>query len=87
MSSGLNSDDSDGHVRELAVRSVAAAFLSIATVAVSLRCYVRGWLIKGFGWDDWAMVVAMVPTIDSNWHSLILESNTCRPFILCLARA
>ncbi|KAL4997378.1 hypothetical protein BDV10DRAFT_169538 [Aspergillus recurvatus] len=61
MSSGLelNQDDSDGHIREIAVRTVAAVFLCIATIAVALRCYVRGWLIKGFGWDDWAMVVAM----------------------------
>ncbi|KAL5046597.1 hypothetical protein BDW71DRAFT_214616 [Aspergillus fruticulosus] len=62
MSSGLDlnhGDGSDGHIREIAVRTVAAVFLCIAAIAVTLRCYVRGWLIKGFGWDDWGMVVAM----------------------------
>jgi len=39
---------------------VAALFVSIACVAVILRCYVRGWVVKAFGWDDGAMVVAMV---------------------------
>ncbi|KAL3459490.1 hypothetical protein BJX64DRAFT_301233 [Aspergillus heterothallicus] len=46
--------------RSLAVTTVAAVFMSLATVAVLLRCYVRGLLIKAFGWDDATMVVAMV---------------------------
>ncbi|KAI9375664.1 hypothetical protein BJX61DRAFT_539539 [Aspergillus egyptiacus] len=33
--------------------------MSVATVAVALRCYVRGFLIKAFGWDDGTMLVAM----------------------------
>ncbi|KAL2808339.1 hypothetical protein BJX63DRAFT_439486 [Aspergillus granulosus] len=45
--------------RSLAVTTVAAVFMSVATVAVLLRCYVRGFLIKAFGWDDTAMVIAM----------------------------
>ncbi|KAJ0418792.1 hypothetical protein BJY00DRAFT_324727 [Aspergillus carlsbadensis] len=45
--------------RSLAVTTVAAVFMSVATVAVLLRCYVRGFLIKAFGWDDAVMVVAM----------------------------
>ncbi|KAL3443361.1 hypothetical protein BJX65DRAFT_320602 [Aspergillus insuetus] len=45
--------------RSVEVTAVAAAFMSVATVAVLLRCYVRGFLIKAFGWDDAAMVVAM----------------------------
>ncbi|KAL2852102.1 hypothetical protein BJY01DRAFT_260170 [Aspergillus pseudoustus] len=46
--------------RSLAVTAVAAVFMSVATVAVLLRCYVRGFLIKAFGWDDGMMVLAMV---------------------------
>lgn len=46
--------------RSLEVRSVAAVFMSVACVAVMLRCYVRGWVVKAFGWDDGAMVFAMV---------------------------
>lgn len=53
-------DDSDGARRATAVTAVAAVFMSIACVAVLLRIYVRGFLIKAFGWDDATMVIAMV---------------------------
>lgn len=53
-------DDSDGASRATAVTTVAAVFMSIACVAVMLRIYVRGFLIKAFGWDDTMMVIAMV---------------------------
>lgn len=46
--------------RKTAVQTVAAVFLPIAAIAVILRCYVRGWIVKAFGWDDAAMVLAMV---------------------------
>ncbi|KAL2869541.1 uncharacterized protein BJX67DRAFT_370757 [Aspergillus lucknowensis] len=45
--------------RSIEVRTVAAVFLAVACVTVLLRCYVRGVLIKAFGWDDGAMVLAM----------------------------
>ncbi|KAJ5238905.1 hypothetical protein N7468_003524 [Penicillium chermesinum] len=48
----------DEEQRALAVKTVAAVFMPIATIAVMLRCYVRGWMVKAFGWDDGAMVVA-----------------------------
>lgn len=51
---------SDEDQRALAVRTVPAVFMPIATIAVMLRCYVRGWIVKGFGWDDGAMVFAAV---------------------------
>ncbi|KAL4778091.1 hypothetical protein BJX76DRAFT_344165 [Aspergillus varians] len=51
--------DYDGDSRSMAVTVVAAVFMSIACMAVLLRCYVRGWVIKAFGWDDGAMVIAM----------------------------
>lgn len=49
--------------RSVEVRAVAAAFMSVAVVTVILRCYVRGWLVKAFGWDDGAMVVALVSLV------------------------
>jgi hypothetical protein len=48
------------HRRKTAVQTVAAVFLPIAAISVILRCYVRGWIVKAFGWDDAAMVLAMV---------------------------
>ncbi|KAF9890806.1 hypothetical protein FE257_005377 [Aspergillus nanangensis] len=44
--------------RSLAVRAVAAVFLSLACAAVLLRCYVRIRLVRGFGWDDIIMLLA-----------------------------
>jgi hypothetical protein len=46
--------------RKVAIQAVAAVFLPITAVSVILRCYVRGWIVKAFGWDDIAMVIAMV---------------------------
>lgn len=43
-----------------AVKSVAAVFMTVACIAVILRCYVRAWVVKAFGWDDGVMVLAMV---------------------------
>ncbi|KAJ5191237.1 uncharacterized protein N7498_010222 [Penicillium cinerascens] len=50
----------DEESRALAVRTVAAVFMCIATISVMLRCYVRGWLVKAFGWDDGSMVLAAI---------------------------
>lgn len=52
------SKDEDG--QNEAIKVVAAVFMSIAGVAVMLRCYVRGWVVKAFGWDDGTMLMAMV---------------------------
>lgn len=46
--------------RSIAVKTVAAVFMSVACVTVMMRCYVRSFIVKGFGWDDGTMVVAMV---------------------------
>lgn len=60
----------DEHQRVLAVKTVAAVFLPIACITVMLRCYVRGWVVKGFGWDDGSMVLAMVCD-ELPWHSRV----------------
>ena len=60
----------DEHQRVLAVKTVAAVFLPIACITVMLRCYVRGWVVKGFGWDDGSMVLAMVCD-DFPWQSRV----------------
>ncbi|KAL4989775.1 hypothetical protein BDW68DRAFT_175533 [Aspergillus falconensis] len=46
--------------RPAAVRGVAAAFLSLSSVAVIMRCYVRLRIVKAFGWDDFVMILAML---------------------------
>ncbi|OCK74789.1 hypothetical protein K432DRAFT_363110 [Lepidopterella palustris CBS 459.81] len=42
------------------VTGVTAAFLSLAWLAVALRCYVRTRIIQIFGLDDWFAVLALV---------------------------
>jgi hypothetical protein len=39
---------------------VNVAFLAAALVSILLRCYVRVFMVKAFGVDDWLMVVAAV---------------------------
>lgn len=46
--------------RNLEVKAVAATFMSVAAVTVMLRCYVRLRIVKGFGWDDGVMAIAML---------------------------
>ncbi|GKZ24864.1 hypothetical protein AbraIFM66951_001709 [Aspergillus brasiliensis] len=45
--------------RNAVVRAVPAIFLTVTSITVLLRCYVRLKLIKAFGWDDGIMVLAM----------------------------
>ncbi|KAJ5524708.1 hypothetical protein N7494_011358 [Penicillium frequentans] len=49
---------SDEHARKVGVETVAAVFMPLATIAVMLRCYVRARVVRAFGIDDGAMVIA-----------------------------
>lgn len=42
------------------LRAVCIFFLTVATVSVALRSYVRVRLVKKFGIEDWFMVAAWV---------------------------
>jgi len=42
------------------LRITAIVLLSIAFVSVVLRVYVRAKLIRGFGYDDWFMLLSYV---------------------------
>jgi hypothetical protein len=39
---------------------ICGAFLAVSIAAVSVRCYVRAFLTKSFGYDDWLMVATLV---------------------------
>jgi hypothetical protein len=39
---------------------VTAFCVGLPLITVCLRCYVRIWIVRAFGWDDRLMVVAMV---------------------------
>lgn len=47
-------------LKPLAILIVPAPFLLLSTIALSLRLYVRGFMIKAFGWDDILLCVAYV---------------------------
>ncbi|KAL3478853.1 hypothetical protein BJX99DRAFT_256060 [Aspergillus californicus] len=46
--------------RSLAIFVVAAVMVGLSIVAVLLRCFVRLFLVRAFGWDDSLMVIALV---------------------------
>ena len=39
---------------------VSVAFLALTWTAVTLRVWVRAYMIRSFGWDDGTMVLALV---------------------------
>ena len=51
-------------------------FMTLATILVMLRVYVRGWLIRSFGWDDAYMVAAVVRLQTPH----ISEDDECKHF-------
>ena len=61
--------------RGLLIASIGILFLVLTWVAVSLRCYVRIFMIKSFGLDDWLSVAALV-RLFYQMH-LKLDTNYC----------
>ncbi|GME41292.1 Bacterial alpha-L-rhamnosidase [Neofusicoccum parvum] len=45
------------------ILSITAVFGAIALVVVMLRLYVRGWMLKYYGSDDYTMVLAMILSV------------------------
>lgn len=46
--------------RSLALFVFAATFMILSITTVSLRCFVRSYIVRAFGWDDILMLVALV---------------------------
>ena len=42
------------------VAGVIIALLTLSIAAVSVRCYVRNFITKSFGYDDWLIVATLV---------------------------
>ncbi|KAJ5040863.1 uncharacterized protein L3040_005422 [Drepanopeziza brunnea f. sp. 'multigermtubi'] len=42
---------------QAACYSIVSTFFAASTLTIALRIYSRGFVTKGFGWDDWCMVV------------------------------
>ena len=50
----------EGDNRGPASFGFVVAFTAVAAIAVSLRLYVRLWIVKSSGWDDLAIVMSLV---------------------------
>lgn len=46
--------------RSLAMFTLSIVMMCLAVIAVSLRCFVRWYVVRAFGWDDTLMVGALV---------------------------
>ncbi|GAB1310585.1 Rhodopsin domain-containing protein [Madurella fahalii] len=53
--------------------AVVTVALTVATTAVSLRCYTRAVMLRQFGWDDWAAIVAILLAMGSG---IMVATNT-----------
>ena len=42
------------------IEAIVGVFLVLSWIAVALRVYVRAWMLRCFGMDDWLMVVTLV---------------------------
>lgn len=47
-----------GH--SMAIFASSAVMLAVSVIAVAMRCLVRSYVVRAFGWDDGLMVVALV---------------------------
>jgi hypothetical protein len=44
----------------MAIFASSAVMLGVSVVAVAMRCFVRSYVVRAFGWDDTLMVIALV---------------------------
>jgi hypothetical protein len=42
-----------------ALMAIAAAFLALTITFTTLRFFVRGYMIRALGWDDWLILIAL----------------------------
>ncbi|KAF3942495.1 hypothetical protein ABW19_dt0205726 [Dactylella cylindrospora] len=60
----LTGDPIDSRGNELFIPIVALG--SLAIISTAARVYVRGWVVKSVGWDDYTMLVALAATMVFN---------------------
>jgi hypothetical protein len=69
------------------VLAVAVLFLILTWLTISLRIYVRGFMLKKWGNDDTAMFVTVVSLISKHRRSHVVNTTlTCVAHIHCLSR-
>lgn len=66
-----SSEVTAAHGRQQYINGVTIAFLIISWIAVSMRMYVRGFLIHNFGWDDAVMLLAAVRPLQNPSRTIV----------------
>lgn len=54
--------------------AVVTSTLTIATISVCLRVYTRAFMLRSFGKDDWAAIIAVILAISSG---IMVTTSTC----------
>lgn len=67
------------------VAATASMFLALSWITVALRCYVRGYLTKSFGLDDWLALAALVCGWNITSAITFAGLTSCRCASLCIA--
>ncbi|KAJ5388227.1 hypothetical protein N7509_010768 [Penicillium cosmopolitanum] len=62
-----------GH--SMAIFASSAVMLAVSVIAVAMRCLVRSYVVRAFGWDDSLMVVALVLFITLTVSCMIGADN------------
>ena len=57
------------HLKPVWFIALPVVLVFLVTVAVSLRVYVRGRLLRAFGWDDKLLLAAWVCTYQISMHT------------------
>jgi hypothetical protein len=57
------------------ILGVVGTFFTLAAIVVLLRCYTRFFILKSFGRDDWAVLVAMVSAMSILWQGHVLTTR------------
>jgi hypothetical protein len=50
------------------IAAVSIAFVVTTWLFVSMRVYIRGWMIKALGMDDWLMVITLVGSYNDGMY-------------------
>jgi hypothetical protein len=69
-------------LKSYSMLATSCVFLALSAITVIARVYVRGKMIRSFGWDDWLMIVTFVSARSRLVFMLELHLIGRRPCLL-----